>query len=240
MRRIGMRTSLLGWLLLLGLLVGGCGNDAGGPGTTGTAPATACPSDRADAVAVAKADLDGDGVKETIDYQQASTHCGPYLVVTVDGRATTAALDEDLPVRAGGSFAISVPGRTGDLAVLSQEHPRGGFQVVLAGWSAGTGLSTLNVDDRPIFPFVATDTLSTPLSASCTADGFEVTRATAHQPIGVVPAWDVERTAYTVNGTTVTSGGTTKVADNVLDRQLRTRYADLVHHRLFGNCRATS
>jgi hypothetical protein len=162
------------------------------------------------------------------------------LSATVQGRSGSTVLDEDLPIRPADSFAISVPGRSGDVAVVVQKHPRGGFQVVLLAWSAGAGLSTLGVGNAPVFPFVATDVEPDPISARCVQDGFEIDQARRHEPVGVVPAWDVYRTRYTVNGTTTTAEPTEEIADNVLEKQLRTGYRDLLRHALFENCRAGS
>ena len=94
----------------------------------------------------------------------------------------------------------------------------------------------LSADGKPVFPFVATDVTTDPLTARCTADGFEVLHARAHTPIGVVPAWDVDRTTYTVDGNQVTASAATEIADNVLDEELPKKYADLVGYRLFENC----
>jgi len=237
LRPTGMRTAALTSLLLAGLLVAGCGQAGSTPDTVGTAPADACPSTPDDGVVVAHADLDGDGTADPITYLPATAHCGPLLSSTVHGEQGSTILDDDLPVHPADSFAISIPGRGGDVAVIVQKHPRGGFQVVLLGWSAGAGLSTFNVDDRPLFPFVATDVEPAPIAARCVQDGLEIDQARRHSPIGVVPAWDIDRTRYTLNGTTATAGATQEVADNVLEKQLRTEHRDLVRQSLFENCR---
>jgi hypothetical protein len=240
LRHTGMRVTAVASLLLAGLLVAGCGTSDDAPDAAGTAPATACPATGGGAVVVAHADLDGDGAAETVSYRPATAQCGALLSATVRGTSGSTALDEDLPIRPSDSFAISVPGRPGDIAVVVQKHPRGGFQVVLLAWSAGAGLSTLNVDDHPVFPFVATDVEPAPIAARCVQDGFEIDQARRHEPVGVVPAWDVERTRYTLNGTTTTAGRTEEIADNVLEKQLRTDYPDLLRRALFENCRAGS
>lgn len=161
---------------------------------------------------------------------------GPALSADVDGRAITAHVDGDLPVRDGDLQAVQIPGRTGEVLLVEQQHPRGGFQARLYGYADGN-LAELTVDGEPIFPFVATDVLESPLSARCAPGGFEVTEARAHEPVGVVHAWDIDRTSYSVDGNTVTKGATTEIADNVLDEDLSKKYSDLVHYRLFENCR---
>jgi hypothetical protein len=225
-------------LVVVGLLLAGCGQHGTPDEPVGTAPATACPPPPADAAVVAQADLDGDGTADSVGYLPATRHCAARLSATVQGEERSVPLDDALPVPADRSFAITVPGRTGDVAVLRQEHPRGGFQVVLLAWSAGAGLTTLGVDGGPLFPFVSTDVEPTPLAARCVPGGFEVLQAKRHEPIGIVPAWDVFRTRYRLNGTSTTADPPEEIADNVLEKQLRSAYPDLLRHALFENCRA--
>jgi hypothetical protein len=245
-RHTGMRTraAVVG-LAAVGLLAttAGCGSTAD-PDAVGTAPTAtnqAClgADARAKAVQVLRVDLDGDGATDPVSYVPRTPTCVPLVLANVGGREGAVPLDDDLPVVPAHSFAITIPGRVGQVAVLQQEHPRGGFRTLLLGWSGGA-VSTFDVDGAPVFPFVATDAPSTPLSASCTTQGFEITEARAHTPIGVLAAWDVYRTPYTVNGNTVTRGASTEIADNVLDRDLAKTYSDLVHHRLFTNCRVAA
>ena len=56
--------------------------------------------------------------------------------------------------------------------------------------------------------------------------------------MGVVAAWDVQRTTYTLEDGKVTAGPTEEVADNVLPKQLAGKYPDLVEHAAFASCRA--
>jgi hypothetical protein len=233
---------MLGTVLALSLLVAGCGDE--GTQSSNTSPPSAstswsrcADSGELDLVTL-KADLDGDAGDERVGYLDA-TACpaGPLLYADVGGMPLSVSVPGDLPVRDGDLQSIRVPGRTGDVVLVQQRHPRGGFQARLFGYADGE-LEELTVDGKPIFPFVATDAMTTPLSASCTNGGFEVTEAKAHQPIGVVPAWDVVRTAYAVDRNTVTKSATTEVADNVLDEQLHTKYSDLIDYSLFENCLA--
>jgi hypothetical protein len=186
-----------------------------------------------------RADLDGDGAAEPVSFSPPSGECPGTLTSPSLEPDAGPILDWDPQPTPRDASVVRIPGRSGDLVVLLEQHARGGFQVHLFGYAGGT-LEELLVDGTPIFPFVATDVPSTPLGATCTADGFEVTEARAHQPVGVVPAWDVDRTSYSVDGNTITEGATTEIADNVLDEQLRTQYRSLVQHSLFENCRAAS
>ena len=184
-------------------------------------------------------DLDGDGAVESVTYWGPSTECPSEtsLTAVVSGEEVRAVVTGDLPLAAADFKVLQIPGRTGELLLVTPQHPRGGFQARLFGYADGN-LAELTLEGEPIFSFVATDVLESPLSARCAPGGFEVTAARAHEPIGVVHAWDVFRTTYAIDGNTVTKGATTEVADNVLDEQLESKYSDLVHYRLFENCRA--
>jgi hypothetical protein len=239
LRPTGMWMRVLGTLVVAPLVVTGCGDEKPvADDGRGQFASPVCPSTPASTVEVGRVDLDGDGAPDPIGYVASTAQCAASLTATVGGRDGAVVLDDDLAVRPGTSFGISVPGRDGDIAVVRQEHPRGGFQVVLLAWSAGSGLSTLNVDNRPVFPFVATDTESTPLSARCVDGGFVLTQARRHEPIGVAPAWDVDETRYTLNGTSTTAGPTEEIADNVLEKDFRMKYRALTSYSLFANCRA--
>ena len=54
------------------------------------------------------------------------------------------------------TFRIDVPGLSGPLVVTRQDHPRGGYQVRVFG-ADGTAFKELQVDGRPLVPFIATD-----------------------------------------------------------------------------------
>ena len=118
------------------------------------------------------------------------------------------------------------------------DHPRGGYQLRVYAASADE-LTELKVDGQPLLPFVASDVQEHPWSIDCSADGLVFTEAVAHEPIGVVPAWDIKQTTYVVDGTSVTKGATKEIADNVLAQDLEAKYPDLVKHSAFTSCRAS-
>jgi hypothetical protein len=242
LRRIDMRTGLLGVAIALPLLLAGCG-DAGGtpPGSAASASPSgtvdACVRESGGTGPRATVDLDGDDAPDSVEFV-AFADCPDGLEAEVGDQHPVAALAGDLPVTADDMVAVQVPGRTGQVLLVRQRHPRGGFQARLFGYADGR-FEELTVAGQPVFGFIATDVTTTPTAARCVADGFEITQAKAHEPIGVLPAWDVFRTTYAVDGNTVTRGATTEIADNVLDDQLQRQYGDLVGYELFGNCLAS-
>ena len=182
-------------------------------------------------------DLDGDGTAEPVSYVPGTGSCPAHLSARVSGHVVSATLRGDLTVTAAGSAAVALPDRTGELLLVRESHPRGGFQAHLFGYADGR-FAELTAQGRPVLDFVATDAMSTPTAARCERDGFAVLQARAHEPIGVVAAWDVYRTVYSVDANTVTRGATTEVADNVLERELQRQYGDLVGYAFFRDCLA--
>lgn len=224
--------------LLLVMLLVGCGDEESEraePGRTPSASPSACVPVGEETGAVSDPDLDGDGTADSVEFVDHQD-CPGAFVAHVGGQNLVQQIREDFPVRAEDMHVLQIPGRTGEVLLVTVQHPRGGFQAHLLGHADGA-FEDLTVDDQLVFPFVATDTNSSPLSASCVDGGFTISEAVAHEPIGVVPAWDVFRTTYTVEGNSVTKGPREEVADNVLDAELETTYAPLVRHRLFDDCR---
>lgn len=237
LRPSGMRMLATG--LLLALLLAGCGDEGSRraePDQSPSASSGSCVPVGEERGPVSDPDLDGDGAADSVEFVD-HRDCPGALVAHVGEENFVAQIREDLPVRAGDLQALALPGRTGEVLLVTVQHPRGGFQAHLFGYADGA-FEELLVDGGPIFAFVATDTNSTPLSASCVDGGFAVSEAVAHEPIGVVPAWDVFRTTYAVDGNAVTKSPREEVADNVLDAELETRYRALTRHRFFEDCRA--
>lgn len=238
-----MRTLLPGALLVLALA--GCGTEGvEDRATTTTSPSAAastsrpaCPGSADPAAPTVRADLDGDGTRETVRFRKASGGCPTALVADVAGQGSVAPAAIELPVAPRGLSAVTLPSRSGDLVMVRASHPRGGFQVHLFGYSEGV-FEELTVEEEPIFDFIATDVMTDPTAVTCAADGFEVLAARAHEPVGAMAAWDVFRTVHTVEGNTVTRGPTTEVADNVDDRTFERKYARLVSYDFFTDCRA--
>lgn len=225
--------------LLVALLLAGCGDEGSeraAPDRTPSASPGSCVPASAESGPVSDPDLDGDGAADSVEFV-AHRDCPGAFVAHVGEENFVVQIREEQPVRAEDMQVLELPGRTGEVLLVTVQHPRGGFQARLFGYADGA-FEELTVDGDPIFGFVATDTNSSPLSASCVDGGFAVSEAVAHEPIGVVPAWDVFRTTYAVDGNSVTKGPREEVADNVLDAELETTYRALTRHRLFEDCRA--
>lgn len=240
MRRIGMKRSWVFAGACLAVILAGCGNEDAGPSSAPRATtadaADTCTAPSAEVSAKVAADVDGDGAADVVKYTGAIGDCAPTLGTDSTGSVRVAS---DLPLRSQDLSTIVIPGHEGAVVLARFSHPRGGFEARLYGVEDGA-FSELTIDGDAVVPFVATDAPTSYVSAECTSAGFEITRAEAHQPVGVVPAWDVHSTAYTVDGTTVTAAPEQEVADNVLDEDLAQQYPDLVDNELFENCPAAA
>jgi hypothetical protein len=132
---------------------------------------------------------------------------------------------------------VDVPGVRDPLVLTREDHARGGFQFHLYVDLAGGPRELDDVDHNPVIPFVATDTKpGTPVSADCTRDGFAVTAAQPTKPSGVMFAWDVHRTSYSVSGGQAVPLRDQKIGTSVPDEQLRTDMPELFARTMFAHC----
>jgi hypothetical protein len=231
---------------LLALLAAGCGNDGGGAGGTAGGGSSrpdvsqqvgACATDSpgvTGATTLTRADLDGDGTPEDVRLTSPQGDCPGVVFAKVGSGYLSAQVPTDGPPVTKAE-AVAVPGVEGQLLATTQTHPRGGFQLRLFS-AAGGRLTELEDGGSSLVPFVATDVQEHPLSLSCVRGALVKTEAVAHEPAGVMPAWDIRQTTYTFGTGGVTAGAPKEVADNVLPAQLDARYADLAGHTMFRGC----
>ena len=170
---------------------------------------------------------------------QLSVDGGPEQVRLDGGRlcagaASTSVRGLDLDA----STATTVDLHTGDsvLLVRGAAHPRGGYQPWLV--AAGDGrIAVLKADGASVLPYVATDGGGSPMTATCTDDGFAVWTAKAHEPPGIVLAWDVRRTTYTLDGADLETGASELVEDGTADPTMRQKMPQLFDAEgMFSDC----
>ena len=232
-------------LALFAVLVAGCGDDQDRTAVPGAgSDLTEAPCEgQAPAVALGSFDVDGDGKPDRFSFRPAARTPGDdcftvdTVTVTFTGggeyESSDVPYEEGLPLRGGDVRGVRVPGHRGALVLVVQQHPRGGFSAHLSAFD-GRQLSGVGSASGALAPFVATDAPTAYVSARCTSSGFKVTRAVAHQPVGVVPTWDVTRMSF--RGDDLAAGGAAEVADNVREPALRSRFPGLVRNQLFENC----
>jgi hypothetical protein len=224
-----MRTLATAALLSVVLAVSACGSTSG---TTGPG-ADACTGR---GVAVAKADLDGDGQVSTVRLTMAgSGPCAHRLLA--EGGASADVADLDLVPRPAKVVHLRGSGAP-DLVLLSaRPHPRGGWQPHLFAAGGAGGLVEVTVHGRPVVPFVATDGGAPPMTATCTPDGgIAVLTGKAHRPPGIVLAWDVTETSYELKGGRAVETGSRLVEKAVADPLLRKDHPELFARSLFADC----
>lgn len=228
----------------LALGIAGCGSagETNQPGESSTAEAkqtvgSCSPDDAAvtGAASLGRADLDGAGSRQDVRLTADGGSCGNTLFVKSGDGILSLSLD-DVTLSTEDSSVIRIPGRKGDIVVARQAHPRGGFQLHLYAVADGR-LGEVLADGEPVIRFVATDSSQgTPLTAECVDGGFTITAAVAHEPIGVLFAWDLWRSEVTLEGNTATVTGPTEIKDNVLPQQLEQDYATLAKNEFFADC----
>jgi hypothetical protein len=132
---------------------------------------------------------------------------------------------------------VDVPGSDRPVVLTREDHPRGGYQLHLYVELPGGPHELTDVHHNPVIPFVATDTRpGTPVSADCTKDGFAVTEAQPTKPAGVMFAWDVHRTSYSVSGDQAVPLREVTLATSVPDEQLRRDMPELFSRSMFTHC----
>jgi hypothetical protein len=184
---------------------------------------------------VAEVDLEGTGTAQEVRLTGGGEGpCARRLLaeggLSADVAGLGLARDGAMPVKMEGEGV-------GDLLLVrGRAHPRGGFQPHLFGVGGATGLRELTVDGRPLVPFLATDGGAAPMTATCTDDGVAVLTATASQPPGVVLAWDLTETSYSIRDAEVVGTRTRTVRRDAADPVLRKERPELFDGSLFADC----
>lgn len=171
------------------------------------------------ATVLAEADVDGNGTMNKISYVAGESRgpCAGALFTTFDGELSALSMAET-PLDADSADVVQLAGTDRQLLMVREEaHPRGGYMLHLFGGADGEFGEVL-ADGEPVVGFIATDGGMPPGTAQCTdAGGIATVTAITHEPPGIVLAWDVTRTTYSLDGNT---------AEQTSSRQIRTAAAD--------------
>ena len=224
-----MRTLGTAALLSVVLALSGCGSQsgAGGGGAAGCAGR---------GVTVAKADLAGNGHASTV--RLTASGSGPCAdLLLADGGASTDVGSLDLVARTATVVHLRGAGAPDLVLLYAKPRPPNGSQPHLFGADARGGLVEVTVGGRPVVPTVATDGGHAPMTATCTpGGGIAVLTGKAHQPPGIVLAWDVTEASYAVKDGHAVETGSRLVRKAVADPLLRKYHPELFDGSLFAGC----
>jgi hypothetical protein len=165
--------------------------------------------------------------------------CSNALVARLSGGPAGLALG-DVRLDAESARAVRLKDTDRELLLMREEaHPRGGYQPRLYGYGAA-GVAEVTEAGQPLLGFVATDSAGLPSTATCADDGgISFLVATTHEPPGVVLAWDVVETTYSLDGTDAEEASATEIESAVPDPVLQRRMPQLFEPgAYFADCLA--
>lgn len=225
MRLTAMRTMpvvICTTVLALGLAGCGTGSQSMESATPDAALFGDCSADDpalGGATVIAEADLEGSGAKNAIAYvaRDIDGPCANALFTTLDGEPSAMSM-ADTPLDDDSADVVQLSGTDRQLLIVREEaHPRGGYMLHIFGGADGE-LDEVLADGEPVAGFIATDGGMPPGTAQCTdAGGIATVTAITHEPPGIVLAWDVTRTTYSLDANS---------AERTSSRQIRTAVAD--------------
>ena len=224
-----MRVVMCNSVLVLGIAGCGTATESSDPATTSAADVRLFGDCSADdpalsgATVIAEADVDGSGAMNEIAYVSGKSDgpCANALFTTFDGDPSAMSMaGTPLDVDSVDVLELSGTGRQ-LLMVREQAHPRGGYMVHLFGGADGEFGEVL-ARGKPVVGFVATDGGMPPGTATCTdVGGIATVTAVTHEPPGIVLAWDVTRTTYSLDGNTAEQTSSVQVQTAAADPTLR-------------------
>jgi hypothetical protein len=187
-------------------------------------------------VRVARADLDGDGRPDRLVLTGSRAACPDSLVGVVGDRVVGTSVT-GLDLVATGSRVLRPAGQDELVLLRSRTTADGHWRPHLFAAGGAGGLTDVTVAGRPLLPLVSTQPGGAPMDVACTPRGtLAVTTSKAHQPPGIVLAWDVRRTTYRIHDGVATRLRTTVVQDAAADPLLRRDHPELYDGRLLDGC----
>lgn len=189
---------------------------------------------------VVRADTDGSGNLDTVLlFGAGSGPCTDGLVVR-DGGGVHGVDVGGLGLDPGTVRVVRLR-HTRDRLLLVDSRPRsdGGVQPHLFQTVGGGDLAEVERAGQPLLPFVPA-VGGDPATATCTVDGaVALWTAKAHQPPGIVLAWDVTRTTYRVEGGFAREQSSRLAEDGTVDPLMRKRMPQLFRPgAYFADCLA--
>jgi hypothetical protein len=230
-----MRATRTAAILAVLVTSAACGQQPGSTSVASRAGYGAC-ADKG--TVAARADLDGDGTVETVRLVTGGTGgCADSLIARMGPAvAGTSVTGLGLVAARARTVHLKGPGAPDLVLLPGAPHRRGGAQMHLFG-ARSDRLAEVTAAGEPVLPFVATDGGSAPMTATCRAHGgIAVWTGTAHQPPGIVLAWDVERTTYDIRNGSAVHPRTTTIVRAAADPLLRKQRPELFAGRLFADC----
>jgi hypothetical protein len=245
MRRVPVLAALLASAVLAG-----CGSQQGAsesgaadPGSGGTSSGAQaawrdCTPDAFDSADAPSTTLRHDGWPAEMELKvPADGPCAGALVASgPDGVVGVDAEGADLD---GDTVKVLDAGDLGDSVLVRVDggaHPRGGFQphLYLVGQDS---IREVTANDEPIVPFVATDGGMAPTTVRCGDGTIQVVSATTAEPPGVIMAWDVQTTSYSLSADGSSESGSGSLQEDVAEPVLRKDMPELFDEgRLFEGC----
>lgn len=188
-------------------------------------------------VRVARPDLDGDGRPDQVVLTGSRAACPDSLVAVLGDRAVGTSVTGLGLVATGARVLRLAEGRPELVLLRSRATADGHWQPHLFAAGGAGGLTDVTVGGRPLLPLVPPRRGGAPMDVACTPRGtLAVTTSKAHQPPGIVLAWDVRRTTYRIHDGVATRLRTTVVQDAAADPLLRRDHPELYDGRLLDGC----
>ena len=250
-RLIGMRRAPVVAALLASAVLAGCGSQQGasegGAGDSDSGDVKPGPALRAWRDCAPDAFEAAGGASTTLRHDAWPAQmpltvpdegpCAGSLVAS--GRAGVVGVDVEQAELDGDTVRVLDAGDLGDSVLVRVDggvHPRGGFQphLYLVGQDS---IREVTANDEPIVPFVATDGGMAPTTVRCGDGTIEVVSATTAEPPGVIMAWDVQTTTYSLSVDGARESGSGSLEEDVAEPVLRRDMPELFDPgRLFAGC----
>ena len=233
MRHTGMRPGTAALIAAVVLLAGGCGDGRQRESPPQAAQFRDCTMRTFDSVGRPVATLHADGDRVPVRLVPPGARRCPASLIVRSGSGVSGTRVSGLDLDPTTARVVKTRGADGqELLALDSRRGPAGVQTHLFTPLA----QEVRVGGHPLLPVIESGH-RVPADATCTAGGgIAVTTAQAHEPPGIVLAWDVTRTTYTLDGGQARGTRSASVARAVADPTLRRQHPELYDGRLLAGC----